>query len=94
MHRPIILIVVIVLALAGTGLVWFGSHLTSPSAIETPAAASEESSIRLSQLRNLRDIRLDTAILEDPFFRSLSTTQGVTVVQEGGQGRPNPFLPF
>lgn len=82
----------LIIALAGTVYVWLGGAKTLPST--TTGTDGESTAIQLAQLRKLRDLRLDTDILEDEFFKSLSPSQAIPVLQQDGQGRINPFLPL
>lgn len=63
-----------------------GAVLTSSSEIESPV--SQEI---LATLGNLRTIKLDNSIFQDPLFMSLSDF-GVTI-PPAAAGRRNPFAP-
>jgi hypothetical protein len=47
----------------------------------------------VSMLLNIRDIKLDNSLFNDPSFQSLNDFT-ITLVQPGGEGRANPFAPF
>ena len=96
MNKQIILSIVFILALAGTIYFWLGGTTSSITPVPDAASAEkgESTAVQLAQLRKLKNLRLDTDILEDEFFRSLASPQGVPVLQQNEQGRPNPFLPL
>ncbi|QQG45675.1 MAG: hypothetical protein HYW89_02020 [Candidatus Sungiibacteriota bacterium] len=83
-----LLIIVFIIIVAATGYLWFG--LSGP-AVEN--AGGEEFSVRLAELRRLKNLQLDTSVLEDQFFRSLELPQE-TPLPEVKIGRINPFAPF
>ena len=47
----------------------------------------------LSLLLNVKNIKLDDAILSDPAFVNLKDSS-IMLVPDGNEGRPNPFAPF
>lgn len=81
----------LVIGLATLGILYFywgGDSAAEPVAtVEEPVASQS----LLTTLSNLRTMRLDTTIFEDPLFRSLSDF-GVTIPPEP-VGRRNPFAP-
>lgn len=88
MNRQTILLIVFFLALAGTAYVWI-SNISSQKSEESEAPPGEFES-RLFELRRLKDINLDTSILEDPFFQSLNRPQEIPPPSVD-IGRDNPF---
>lgn len=81
--------------LAASALVWV--YFTFFSGGEAPLLSESQPSSPVSQellvtLSNLRTIRLDETIFEDPVFISLSDF-GVVIPPEA-VGRRNPFAPF
>lgn len=95
MNKQTILIVILIGVLAGTGYVWYRQFgaTSSSSKGDTIRSASQDIETRLAQFRRLKEIQLDTAVLQDPLFRSLELPEKV-VEPEVKLGRPNPFLPF
>jgi hypothetical protein len=65
-----------------------GSSSVLLTAEEEPSPVSQEI---LSTLNNLRTIRLDSSVFQDPLFLSLSDF-GVTI-PSAAAGRRNPFAP-
>jgi len=90
LKKNMILVGVVVAAIAL--LYYFYSSPGSPSELLT--AESEPSPVSqeiLVTLANLRTIRLDNSVFEDPLFLSLSDF-GVTIAPAAA-GRRNPFAP-
>lgn len=85
----LIFIIAFVLLLAGAGFIWF--HRGTSFVQNTGNTAELET--RLSDLRRISQIHLDTSILQDPVFRSLQPAPQ-TPSNEQQPGRTNPFLPF
>lgn len=86
-----ILIIVIVLILLGTAFIWL-SYGKNRSASHDPETI-ESTKIRLSQLRRLKNLKLDTTIFEDPLFRALKESKA-SPLPDVQIGRTNPFVPF
>ena len=104
-------ILIIVLVLGGATFLW-RQYNAAPSASETDSAAVDiDPTIEgeLAQLRQLKTIHLDTAVLKEDSFRLLIAPPPVPGIEENnGQqspppqgsslplthGRVNPFLPF
>lgn len=61
----------------------------------TPVAEINEAEFetRISQLRRLKNLQLDTSILEDKFFQNLPSPNDA-VVTDPPRGRINPFASF
>lgn len=81
-----------ILALLGTVFVWW-RYLSiggAPAATET---VPDEFENELAEIRRLKDLKLDTGILQDDFFKSLEAPPVVDVTNVQ-TGRENPFLPF
>lgn len=68
--------------------------LPSPSAgAGEPGVASAITAEFLSILLNIKSIKLDDSIFNDPAFLSL-TDSSIVLVQDSTEGRPNPFAPI
>ena len=69
--------------------------LTTPAAIPTdpniPSSSADQSFLML--LLGVRNVRLDDVIFSDPAFLSLRDSS-ITLIQDGNEGRPNPFAPI
>lgn len=91
MSRKNIFAILFVLLAAGGGYFWYRY---SPSAPE--GEASKETSSPLAELQRLKTLQLDTLILQDSFFKSLSLPSEVSsqINASTTAGRSNPFLPF
>ena len=92
-QNKIILAVLVVVIVAFT---WFGlSDRQAPSTVLTTTASAVDSSVAeqeiLKLLLNMRSIRLDSSIFEDPAFNSLRDF-GREIIPEP-VGRSNPFAP-
>lgn len=93
MDRQTIFLIILILALAGGGWIWYQSQ--QQPAIDTagPTADIVEIEARMTEIRRLKNATLDTTILQDPLFKSLkdiTATSGPTV----SPGRINPFAPL
>lgn len=95
MNRQLILTIVLIAALGGTGYIWYQYSQTT-EVIPKPEFSEKTDHLeeRLSELRRLKTLRIDTSIVEDPFFKSLGTPQEAINQPEVKSGRPNPFLAF
>ncbi|OHA08390.1 MAG: hypothetical protein A3B37_01650 [Candidatus Sungbacteria bacterium RIFCSPLOWO2_01_FULL_59_16] len=91
MRQTTIAIVLIALLLGGAFWWLRYGRKSAESSVETPSAA-EESDV-LKRYRELRDLKLDAAILSDPLFRLLERPAVATTTRPAF-GRPNPFVPF
>lgn len=89
-----LLIILAILSLAAFYF-WFGKSETPASLgdVEVQTIAEE----RLELLRRLKNLRLETSILEDERFRALLPQEELAKTQPPSTtkpGRINPFLPF
>ncbi|OGI98219.1 hypothetical protein A3H53_03705 [Candidatus Nomurabacteria bacterium RIFCSPLOWO2_02_FULL_40_10] len=69
---------------------------SSPSAVTNTAVLADNSEIAqefLTLLLSVRSIKLNDAIFSDKAFDALLETP-VDLVQDGTEGRPNPFAPL
>lgn len=91
MNHRTILVILFLLLVAGGGYFWYQY---SPSAPE--GEAGKETSSPLAELQRLKTLQLDTLILRDSFFKSLSLPNEVSDLINASTtaGRSNPFLPF
>jgi hypothetical protein len=48
----------------------------------------------LNLLLSVKSIKLDVAIFSDAAFAKLDGSHSITLVQDGTEGRPNPFAPL
>ena len=103
MSRQNLIILIIVLVFAGAGIWFFYFQSSSPAADQAADTSSDPDVQHVEQelvnLRRLKDLRLDTSILQNPFLKSLEVPR--TISQKTGTstayatpGRSNPFLPF
>ncbi len=97
--RQTILVLILILALAAIGYVWYAYFGSAPALpTETPIANGPKAlQDRLGTLRRLKNLRLDTSVFQDPLFRALETAptfQESLAGGEGEHGRQNPFTPF
>lgn len=60
---------------------------------ETPLNVPQAAGDFLTLLLNVRNIKLEAAILSDPAFQSLKDSS-IVLVPDGTEGRPNPFAPI
>lgn len=90
--KQTLFLIVFFLILVATGFIWYRS---APGQ-EGGVSPGGESEIRLTELRRLKTIQLDTSIIRDPFFGSLELPAEAAAAPEGATsaGRVNPFLPF
>lgn len=66
-----------------------GSPASAGSQVAAPLVAKDF----LALLLNVKNIKLDDAILSDPAFLSLRDSS-IVLVPDGNEGRPNPFAKF
>lgn len=104
MNRQLIFTIIFILIL---GIAGYGFYLYAPSTI-TPAGtdnSSVELTQRLSDLRKLKNSRIDTSVFQDPVYKALQYSQETAQFQESNNGgtpppltsqpgRANPFNPF
>lgn len=90
--RSIASILIVILILGGGGFLWYQSRQTKNGAasVEEERSRIEE---RLQELRKLKDLTLDTSILNDSAFRSLQPIVPSSAA-EPNYGRSNPFQAF
>lgn len=70
---------------------------SATSVVAETAITGENASVAqdfLTLLLSVKDIKLNDAILSDPAFLSLDGSHSITLVQDGTEGRPNPFAPL
>jgi len=65
--------------------------LEGAAAMEGEVAAAREF---LTLLLSVRNIRLDDSVFSDAGFKNLDGSHSITLVQDGSEGRPNPFAPL
>lgn len=66
-----------------------GSSASTGLQVETPLVAKDF----LALLLNVRNIKLDDAILSNPAFLTLRDSS-IVLIPDGNEGRPNPFAKF
>ena len=90
--RSIISILIVLLILGGGGFLWYQSRQTQNGAtsVEEERARIEQ---RLQELRKLKNLTLDTSVLNDPVFNSLKPIIPSDAA-EPTYGRRNPFQAF
>lgn len=84
------LLIIFIVILAGIFFIWYQYLRVAPSGVPQ---IQNEFEAGLNEIRNLKNLKLDTEILENAEFQALdpypiSTTTGLI------PGRPNPFLPL
>ena len=89
MSKQNIFVGVFVLILGVTGYLWYGYFQVAPA--DTGSGESRDSSFL--QVSRLQNVQLDTSLLEDPLFLSLSPPQ-IIPQPDVTPGRANPFIPF
>lgn len=106
MSKKNLIILIIVLVLGGMGIWFFYFQFSAPvpdQAANTDTAlaqtwsnpAVQQIESELVDLRRLKNLHLDTSILQSPFLKSLEAPR--TLPKDTGTttpGRANPFLPF
>ena len=94
MERQNILLGIMVLALAGTVFIWYRYLRIAPvTRDETATAIATEFAQSLQESRRLKEIKIDTSILDDSTFQALEAPPEVDT-SNLSPGRPNPFLPL
>lgn len=90
--KQTIFLIFFFLILAATGLVWYRSVPADKESIQ----ATGETGVRLTELRRLKTLKLDTSVLRNPFFVSLQLpAEAINIEQSSiSSGRVNPFFPF
>jgi hypothetical protein len=92
MSKQTILFILLVAVLAGGLYFWFQYFAGETTTEEIVEDAELEA--RLTELKRLKEIKLDTAIFQDPQFKNLVLPQVTGTTTEVKPGRANPFLPF
>ena len=90
MNRKTIFVILFVLLAAG-GYFWYQNSSSEPK-----EEAGKETASPLAELQRLKTLQLDTLILQDSFFKTLSLPSEVSSIRNATTtaGRSNPFLPF
>lgn len=76
---------------------WFGKGSGAPAPSENDEEVPTIAEERLELLRRLKDLNLDTSILNDEKFKTLLSQEELVAtppIQTVTPGRINPFLPF
>jgi hypothetical protein len=108
MSQKKFIIIIIVLIVSAVAIWFFFFRSAAPAGDQssgTPDAALISSNPdvqrierELADLRRLKDLQIDTSILQNPFLQSLEaprTPQGTgTTTVPAIPGRPNPFIDF
>ena len=93
MVRQLIFVVIFILILAVGGYYLYqNSSLSSTPAPTDTAGGSDDVEARLADLRRLKDLKLDTSILQNRFFLSLQSLRTAST-SDVRTGRQNPFIP-
>ena len=102
MKKRTLMIIISVVAVA-VAIYGFYSYSQSSDNAVTASNADSDSARNLSDIRRLKDLKLDTSIFQNPSYQALQSSPAVTQfvsagsstpVVTGRPGRPNPFLPF
>ncbi len=91
MSQQSLLVTVSVIIIGATA--YFLFYNTSDQAALKTSPVVQELEARLAELRHLKDIRFDTSVLQDNFFKSLSLPD-IPQPPDVKIGRLNPFIPF
>lgn len=107
MNKQNLITIVIIVLIAAAGFVIYQNL---PENTEPVAVSGVQSQLSLDDLRRLKIIQLDTSLLTDPLFTSLTLPPKLTefkvsvelltsgganrATSTGGVGRLNPFLPL
>lgn len=92
MNRQTISTIIFIISLVATAYVWYRYKQYTPLD-DKKAEIRSDITTSLSELRRLREIKLDTSIFQDKFFQTLSSPPSLPL-QEAIIGRQNPFTPF
>ena len=97
--KQTVLVLILILALAVVGYVWYAYFQSAPETVTEPAITHGSKTLldRVGALRRLKNLRLDTSVFQDPLFQTLETapaSQELVSGGEGERGRINPFTPF
>lgn len=93
MSRQTILLLILIIVLAVGIYVWSKAGVGRQVEVATEDTTIEEIEDRITNIRRLKTINLDTSLLNDEVFRSLEDfTKGTEVIVH--PGRTNPFSPF
>lgn len=92
MSKQTILLIIMVVALTGTGFFVY-QYFQSKSTPQISPQTETEFQTRLAELKRLGELKLDTSILRDQFFRTLELPEKPAEVPLV-PGRNNPFLSF
>lgn len=75
-----------------------GNLISSPATLPVSSGVASDNSLIaqdfLPLLLGVRDIKLNDSIFSDVAFTSLDGSHGITLTQDGTEGRPNPFAPL
>lgn len=91
MNRQTILLIILVLALVGTGYFIYQNLQPQPESALNSQTQGEFQN-RLTELQRLKELKLDTSIFQDKFFQTLQLPEK-PLEQPLTPGRPNPFFP-
>ncbi len=70
-----------------------GSLVSSDTGLSDNGGQSSIQQEFLPILLNIKNLKLDDSIFQDPAFLSLSDSS-IVLVPDGNEGRPNPFAPI
>ena len=76
---------------------WFGNRGKTPASSENDGEVPTIAEERLELLRRLKNLSLDTSVLQDEKFKTLLSQEELVLTpatQAVKPGRINPFLPF
>lgn len=92
MTKQMVLSIIIAMTLLGTAYFLYQYSQSGP-ALEVLPQTETEFQTRLAELKRLKELRLDTSIFQDQFFRTLEVPEK-SAETPLTPGRSNPFLPF
>lgn len=91
MNKQTVLIFVLIFSLAVTAFIWLSYGKKEKEPVTDNQATDLEA--RFAELQRLKELELDTAILEDSVFQKLGEPENTPALSETA-GRKNPFSPF
>lgn len=96
-----VIIILVVLLLAGGGIFVWRAYINAPLSLDEGVTDPAIEAL-VANMRQIKDIRLDTSLFSDPVFRQLraprsvypDTGTGTLIPPVANVGRENPFAPF
>jgi hypothetical protein len=95
LDRQTIFLIILLLALAGGGWVWYQSRVTPGDAAQSAGPSQDILDIeaRMAEIRRLKTVEINTSVFQDSRFRALKEITA-TSSPAVSPGRLNPFAPL